>query len=466
MLLALVSGTVNAVDNLTSAIKEEEGFENYQISLIQTVGLFGLYFTFFSGLALDRFGPIKVSIVGAMCNVIGYLIMFLAGGFDYQASRGQEFGMVFCLIVGYSMVGLGSGTMFISAMSNAFQVMPTRPGLAVSLPGICMSLSMAFTIMLENNYASISDCTTCWSGYVLVLACTVTLFSGAGVICMSLKRFINKDIVEELLDDVDHHPELTDSSEEERKLKGQKAPALVTPSQSLLIFFSKFYWVLIFGFFCGISFGLIVVTQTTNLWNNFTGGDTTNDWTSGISVMFSVANSLANIVSGTLSDYLLSKGLSRSRFVSLYFIACSLLLGTLGILTGFHSYLDNTFWYVIYAMMLISVGFGWGFSFTMFPAVTEATYGAQNFGICYSYVNLGSLIASVVVPNLAGVLAEYGTGGFVALFFIFAILILLASVLLWVVKGSPVPTKLPGFASGLGCLNFLEQQEPISEKEP
>lgn len=52
---------------------------------------------------------------------------------------------------GYLLVGLGSGSTFLSSLGASFQILPEKPGLAVSLPGICMSLSMAFTIMLENR---------------------------------------------------------------------------------------------------------------------------------------------------------------------------------------------------------------------------------------------------------------------------------------------------------------------------
>jgi MFS family permease len=76
----------NAVDNLTSMIQIEEDLENYQIAAIQTVGLFGMYFTFFSGLALDRWGPIKVGAFGAVMISFGYMIMALSAFYDSQSS--------------------------------------------------------------------------------------------------------------------------------------------------------------------------------------------------------------------------------------------------------------------------------------------------------------------------------------------------------------------------------------------
>lgn len=82
-------------------------------------------------------------------------------------------------------------------------------------------------------------------------------------------------------------------------------------------------------------------------------------------------------------------------------------MGILFILTAISP--SGTFWNFLYATLMVSVGFGWGFSFTLFPAITGDAYGQINFGICYSYVNLGSLLASVLVPNINGLLVAAGS---------------------------------------------------------
>ena len=126
-------------------IENAEGLEGWEISFIQTVGLFGLYFTFFSGLAMDRFGAIKVAIVGAILIVFGYLIMAAS---SLTSNEGL---MVYGLMQGYLLVGIGSGTCFLCALGSSLAILPENPGAAVSLPGVCMSLSMAFTIFVENS---------------------------------------------------------------------------------------------------------------------------------------------------------------------------------------------------------------------------------------------------------------------------------------------------------------------------
>ena len=72
-------------------IENSEGYASWEIAFIQTVGLFGLYFTFFPGLAMDRFGAIRVAIVGVAILVSGYLIMIGASFIDSKNSTGMSF---------------------------------------------------------------------------------------------------------------------------------------------------------------------------------------------------------------------------------------------------------------------------------------------------------------------------------------------------------------------------------------
>lgn len=69
-------------------IQIKEDLESYQIAAIQTVGLFGMYFTFFSGLALDRWGPIKVGMIGGALISIGYFIMALSTFYQSESAGG------------------------------------------------------------------------------------------------------------------------------------------------------------------------------------------------------------------------------------------------------------------------------------------------------------------------------------------------------------------------------------------
>jgi len=430
------------VNNLTTMIENSEDLETWEISLIQTVGLFGLYFTFFSGLAMDRFGPLKVVIVGAILVIVGYIIMAISSYF----SSGL---MVTLLVIGYGIVGIGSGTGFMCAMGASLTILPSHPGLAVSLPGMCMSLSMAFTIFVENRYTSFKDCPyDCWAGAVMSLVVVFGIIYTLGILFVFCSKFFldkeKKKMAPETSLPVIQDLESEKDLQENAPIKQGTKP--LSPKESILIFFNVFYWVLYFGFFCGIAYGLLIVTQTTRLWQYFTDPDNS---ASTISILFSFANATASLVVGPFSDLLVRKGfLSRSRFIAVYFIGCAsvlLLLSTLLLTEP-----NGTGWNALFGMLMISVGFGWGFSFVLFPTITSEVYGPENFGICYSFVNLGSLLASVVVPYLEGwAVTNYTQDGFVAIFLLFAVFLCIGAISFWIVPPKPVsktpPSCLQGF---------------------
>src|SRR3990167_4075857 len=102
---------------------------------------------------------------------------------------------------------------------------------------------------------------------------------------------------------------------------------------------------------------------------------------------------------------LFQKILSRSRFIAIYLVGCASVLVSLSVLLFTQP--EGTGWDVLYAILLVLIGFGWGFSFTLFPTITSESFGPANFGICNSYVNLGSLLASLTIPYYVGWLVDY-----------------------------------------------------------
>jgi fucose permease len=74
------------MDNLTTAIKTKENFNDYQIALIQTAALIGFYMTFFSGLMYDRLGAILTISFGFVLVLLGYTIMFLSSFIESSVS--------------------------------------------------------------------------------------------------------------------------------------------------------------------------------------------------------------------------------------------------------------------------------------------------------------------------------------------------------------------------------------------
>ena len=87
----------------------------------------------------------------------------------------------------------------------------------------------------------------------------------------------------------------------------------------------------------------------------------------------------------------------------IYFVYCGLTLFLLGIIP-FADVSSSTFLQIIYAGLMISVGFGWGCAFTLFPVLTGEVFGSLNFGFNFSCVQLGSFVATFTVPNIAAFL--------------------------------------------------------------
>ena len=219
--------------------------------------------------------------------------------------------MLITLMVGYFFVGSGSGTCFLCAMGGALEAMPERPGLAVSFPCVCMSLSLAFAVFVENGtysqgshrkkkgadrgdhdlveYTTFADCPyDCWGGAIATLDVVLVLLAITGLVCMSLKAFmpqwtptlspplspsrpgdvspaINSGSEFESQSEIETQPtflssrEMTENEKIARAERHEEEP--LTGRQSLLILFNTFYWVLTSAFFCGVAYGLLIVTR-------------------------------------------------------------------------------------------------------------------------------------------------------------------------------------------------------------
>ena len=111
--------------------------------------------------------------------------------------------------------------------------------------------------------------------------------------------------------------------------------------------------------------------------------------------------------------------------MALFFGYCTLTLSALGILSLFDSAVSSsTFLQIIFGALMVSIGFGWGCAFTLFPVLTGEVYGAANFGFNFSLVQLGSFVATFTVPNIAALIYSITVLFLFFYFFIFLYLFL------------------------------------------
>ena len=86
----------------------------------------------------------------------------------------------------------------------------------------------------------------------------------------------------------------------------------------------------------------------------------------------------------------------------------------------------------------------------------------MNFGVYFSFVQLGPLAASLVVPYFCSAIS-YWTGRFTVVFVTYTVLCALSGVLLFIVKKKPVPLEPPSWAAPVlkhpTLVRFFEKKE-------
>jgi len=206
----------------------------------------------------------------------------------------------------------------------------------------------------------------------------------------------------------------------------RKALAPRSLIRSLKIFRHRYFYVLFFSFSIGIGSGVLIISQTTNLWEMYTKRKDDDKTISIIQISFSIANAIANL-SGVTSDFLSRKRiLTHAKYIGMFmgFGGISFLL--LAIL-----FFSSVFAPIIVAILLISVGFGFGTYLVLFPIVVGEIYGYLDFGKYFGFLQIGSSTSTVLLPILAGNLDREGT---IILFAVMGVMMLFSFVLLSLVR--------------------------------
>lgn len=108
-LIAAMSGTPNAFNGITRAIRDDMRASPYFISVLTGVGVSGIQFTLLGGLYLDKFGPATTVFSGGVLVAAGYAAM----SWSHVESL---------VVIGYACVGFGSGATFISALGTVISL--------------------------------------------------------------------------------------------------------------------------------------------------------------------------------------------------------------------------------------------------------------------------------------------------------------------------------------------------------
>mmetsp|Transcript_32871 Transcript_32871/g.82561 ORF Transcript_32871/g.82561 Transcript_32871/m.82561 type:complete len:553 (-) Transcript_32871:56-1714(-) len=449
VMVGLASGTPNGFNGILTLMHQNLNLSDSQADLVSSLGLVGLFFTIPAGFLIDRFGSFPPLIGGGLLTFLGYI------------------GMSFCtsstwwlLAILFTLVGFGSGTTFIAALSTSIRMLPNNTGVAVAFTGGAMSLSMAWVGAVIAAYANSQGCaletgdTDCWRGQLRLVAliCVMLITPTVYVFWLSDRA---RDTAEEgsvtVIEDLS-----SGKSEEFGQIQlsledthdGSHPAALPSPQEtpvtlleSLRIVLNVFFLILSFSFMVGIGAGLLVVTKTSSLWSSFTMGQH-ESWTTAITVCFSIANAcIGGGISGILSDALQKRGISRQYTTAVIFMVFSTVYFAIGGMQFIseETRINNSGVQVVYMLLIIVTGMFFGTNFVTFPSMVGEFYGHLNFGVYFGYMQVLTAVSTFAVPALATFVFK-SNGNYGVLYFLFGDLMLACGLAMFLKKPTPVGT--------------------------
>eukprot|EP00002_Diphylleia_rotans_P036503 TRINITY_DN8050_c0_g1_i13.p1 TRINITY_DN8050_c0_g1~~TRINITY_DN8050_c0_g1_i13.p1 ORF type:complete len:428 (+),score=79.61 TRINITY_DN8050_c0_g1_i13:80-1363(+) len=371
--ISLLCGTPNTIQNIFGEDFEEDlGLSSSEVSVLSAIALLGMYFTIPAGLLIDKFGPYHVTVGGSFAALFGFVLSFLANKDN-----------IFLIYIGVLFVGFGSGAAFISAMQASLAIASEYAGKAVAIVGGGLSLSMSFIILIRIVYNEASGCSgaSCWREHFYV----ITIIASIMMIVPSFffKSAPRPKSVESQITDTSS----VDSTTIDRQ---------VTLSESLSIFRHGFFWALFFGYLTSIGTGLLILTQISNMWEDFDkSGD---DWSEIVSLFYSLSTFLGGLISGAVSDHFKNRDPNRIIMLSVFILFAVANIGGIAFMLLSPSSDDGL--KVLFAILITNVGISFGSYFTFYPVITGEVYGNANFGKYFGYIQLASSAASVIVPIL------------------------------------------------------------------
>ena len=172
-----------------------------------------------------------------------------------------------------------------------------------------------------------------------------------------------------------------------------RAEKTVTIAESLRILSHTRFYVLAGAYFFGVGMGVMVLTSSTNLVFEVTGGGP--EQSASVLPMFSIMTALFNFISGFSP---LSPQLTTAVSL-LYALAVCVVVVVLGSALGA----------AVVSALLGSMGATFGVILAELPGIIGNVYGEENFGVFYSYFGGVTTVATVFTPFLGNFLPAHST---------------------------------------------------------
>eukprot|EP00033_Pygsuia_biforma_P002357 GCRY01002607.1.p1 GENE.GCRY01002607.1~~GCRY01002607.1.p1 ORF type:complete len:547 (-),score=109.54 GCRY01002607.1:591-2231(-) len=434
VIMSLFSGLPNLFNFISDDVQADTGYSDGQISLLQSLGQLGLYFTLPAGVILDRFGYWKTALGGSLLSIVSLFAVSLCNGDTFG-----WFAFFFCVS------SFGFGAAFITALGVAIAMAPKYGGAPVAFVSGGMSLSLAVLQLFMYLFRESSGCTdeSCWDDVFLMLSISMAVFLIPCSFVFALYRIRDFD------PEFSYHSEgegLVDDDQDafytygvvlkdlgEAETGSGSSPAAPAPQPQnraadfaetdstgpslpfleghwLLIVKNLVFWVLFLTYFGGISSGLFAVTQMTNIWEDKAADS--DSWANIQSIFFSGVTALSNVVAGLTSDSLDRSGrLSRPLFMTGALAIGAAVYTLLSILLFAIPEAASTSQLVFLFIVIAIAGICFGVTVTVIPALVGQLYGPAIFGRAFSIFQFASTAAAFLWPSLATAIHD-GTGGY------------------------------------------------------
>ncbi|MGQ9706658.1 MAG: L-lactate MFS transporter [bacterium] len=335
----------------------------------QLVLAFFAFSTILSGRIQDKFGPRIMATVGSILLGAGLLIASFAKDLT-------------TFIIGFSILGgIGIGSAYVCPIATCVKWFPDKRGLITGLAVFGFGAGgLVFTPVAKALIGSVGIMSTfLYLGIIFF----ITVLAGAQLMVNPTPGYRPKN--------------WTPPAEE-----GSKAQVGVDYSWHKMLGTYQF-WLLWLSYFAGCTAGLMIIMNTTNIWQSFSLLKISDgmvvvmkkEYIPIISacatavMVVSILNALGRIIWGKVSD-----NVGRKLTLLIMFLYS-------GIIMLLMNWFDS---YPLFIFGVSSVGFCFGGFLALYPAVTADYFGTKNvgvnYGLMFSAYGAGGLFGPWLAPKL------------------------------------------------------------------
>ncbi len=371
-------------------IQEAFNWSAPQVSLAFSINLAMIpFFMIFAGRQLERFGPTKIVIAGALVLSTGLLI----------ASQTSSLAMLY---IGYGIFGgAGIGITYGIPIATCIKWFPDKRGMIGGLAVAGFGLGSVFyapvAALLVENYGPFT--TFFWQAVYTIVG-------------VSIGGKLMKATPDGYIPEGWKIPETTTGNLETNKYDFTPKEMLKTP---------QYYFLLVMYTFANIA-GLMIIAHASPIGQQI--ANLSPMQAGSIVSILAIVNTIGRIFWATLSD---KTGRMRALFI-MYVISAVTMFGMNSL---------GNFW--LYALGVSLIAFCFGGAMGTFPSVAADFYGAKHVSVNYGFIFLAYSGGALIGPRLAAVVVESSGGNYQMAFLITGVLCSIGAIMALFAKMPKVP---------------------------